>query len=295
MRIKAKLYPYPLLESCFGQEDYVDSKFNILLNQKNNKSNIELEFIPVLDNEGIQSLIDNKEAFFAVHIECNLTSFRNLYRIEGESLKINLNANDVENSLNICTFIIADKDLENYSNDKFNEDYEGFKFNIEKGNILAIGDSYELEINKEKDEIGNMQSIFGLIMSKDEKEKDIKIDVSMEKIYIALPKNEYIQFKSMMRTKANQPILHSTILIPALMEAIDKMKRSVQDGDFYNVQDKKWYRSIAEAAKKINIIIDEETIPSLSNFETAQKLMDNTINRGILGFKEILAFIGEEE
>ena len=26
MRIKAKLYPYPLLESCFGQCDYVDSK-----------------------------------------------------------------------------------------------------------------------------------------------------------------------------------------------------------------------------------------------------------------------------
>ena len=43
--------------------------------------------------------------------------------------------------------------MNNYSNEKFNEDYDGFTFNIEKGNILAIGDSYELDINKEKDDV----------------------------------------------------------------------------------------------------------------------------------------------
>ena len=194
MRIKAKLYPYPLLESCFGQGDYVDSKFNIFVEQKNNGSNIELKFTPVLDNYGIQELINNGSADFAVHVESTLTSYRKLFRVKDGGLTVQINANDIENNISVCTFIIANKDLNNYRNDKFNEDYDGFSFNIEKGNVLAIGDSYELDINKEKDDIGNIQSIFGLIELKNEKEKDIKIDVSMEKINIALPKEEFNSF-----------------------------------------------------------------------------------------------------
>lgn len=295
MRIKAKLYPYPLLESCFGQEDYVDSKFNILVEQKNNGSNIELTFRPVLDNCGIQELINNGYADFAVHIESTLTSYRRLFRIKGNDLTIKISANDVENNINICTFIIANKDLNNYSNEKFNEDYDGFTFNIEKGNILAIGDSYELDINKEKDDVGNIQSIFGLIELKNEKEKDIKIDVSMEKINIALPKKEFNSFKMLMRAPENRAILHSMILIPALMEAIDQMKESVKNGEFYNIQNKKWYRSLVKAAENINIEIDEETILTIPSFETAQKLMSDTIGRGILGFSDLNLMFGGEE
>ena len=295
MRIKAKLYPYPLLESCFGQEDYVDSKFNILVEQKNNGSNIELTFRPVLDNCGIQELINNGDADFAVHIESTLTSYRRLFRVKGSGLTIKISANDVENNINICTFIIANKDLNNYSNEKFNEDYDGFTFNIEKGNILAIGDSYELDINKEKDDVGNIQSIFGLIELKNEKEKDIKIDVSMEKINIALPKKEFNSFKMLMRAPENRAILHSMILIPALMEAIDQMKDSVKNGEFYNIQNKKWYRSLVKAAENIYIEIDEETILTLPSFETAQKLMSDTIGRGILGFSDLNLMFGGEE
>ena len=295
MRIKAKLYPYPLLESCFGQGDYVDSKFNIFVEQKNNGSNIELKFTPVLDNYGIQELINNGSADFAVHVESTLTSYRKLFRVKDGGLTVQINANDVENNISVCTFIIANKDLNNYRNDKFNEDYDGFSFNIEKGNVLAIGDSYELDINKEKDDIGNIQSIFGLIELKNEKEKDIKIDVSMEKINIALPKEEFNSFKRLMRAPENRAILHSMILIPALMEAIDQMKESVKNGEFYNIQNKKWYRSLVKAAENINIEIDEETILTLPSFETAQRLMSDTIGRGILGFSDLNLIFGGED
>ncbi|MGN1222785.1 MAG: hypothetical protein ACI4T1_01485 [Christensenellales bacterium] len=294
MHIRAKLYPYPLLESCFGQEDYIDSSFNILVEHKNNLDSVELKFTPVLINAGIQKLIDEGNAYFAVHIECHLTSFRDLYRV-GKELILKLDANDVEGFVNICTFIIANNNLREYTNDKFNEDYAGTRFDIEKGNILAIGDSYELEINKVQDNLGNMQSIFGLIESKNENEKDIKIDLSRDKINIVLPKNEFIEFKTMMRTRANHAVLHSMILVPALMQAIDEMKKRVQNNNLYEIEEKKWYRSIVKAAENLGIIIDEENILELPNFETAQKLIANTINRGILNLGDIIKFSGGGE
>lgn len=294
MHIRAKLYPYPLLESCFGQEDYIDSSFNILVEHKNNSNSVELKFTPVLVNNGIQKLIDEENAYFAVHIECPLTSFRDLYRVDKE-LTLKLDANDVEGFVNICTFIIANKNLREYTNDKFNEDYVGTRFDIEKGNILAIGDSYELEIDKVQDNLGNMQSIFGLIESKNENEKDIKIDLSRDKINIVLPKNEFIEFKTMMRTRANHAVLHSMILVPALMQAIDEMKKRVQNNNLYEIEEKKWYRSIVKAAENLGIIIDEENILELPNFETAQKLIANTINRGILNLGDIIKFSGGGE
>lgn len=294
MHIKAKLYPYPLLESCFGQQDYVDSSFNIFIEKKNNLNNIELIFKPVLVNEEIQKLVDNGDAYFAVHVECPLTSFRKLYNIKSETSVI-IDANEIENVVNICTFIIANKDLLEYTNEKFNEDYAGIKFDIEKGNILAIGDSYDLNIYKECDSVGQIQSIFGLIESKKNDERDIKIDLSRDKINIVLPKNEYIEFKTLMKTRANQAVLHSMILIPALMQAIDEMKKRVSNvvgSELFEIQDKKWYRSIVKAAENVKIIIDEETISGLNSFETAQKLVDNTINRGILSMGEIIKFVG---
>ncbi len=294
MHIRAKLYPYPLLESCFGQEDYIDSSFNILVEHKNNLDSVELKFTPVLINAGIQKLIDEGDAYFAVHIECPLTSFRDLYRV-GKELTLKLDANDVEGFVNICTFIIANNNLREYTNDKFNEDYVGTRFDIEKGNILAIGDSYELEINKVQDNLGNMQSIFGLIESKNENEKDIKIDLSRDKINIVLPKNEFIEFKTMMRTRANHAVLHSMILVPALMQAIDEMKKRVQNNNLYEIEEKKWYRSIVKAAEILGITIDEENILELPNFETAQKLIANTINRGILNLGDIIKFSGGGE
>lgn len=295
MHIRAKLYPYPLLESCFGQCDYVDSKFNILVEQKCNKSTIELIFTPVLDNLEMIDLINKGDADYVVHIECQLTSFRKLYRIKGNTLKIVLNANDIEGSFSICTFIVANNNISNYFNSKFNEDYKGFTFNIEKGNILAIGDSYDLQVNKDRDNLGNMQSIFGLIVIDDEKEKDIKIDVTGEKIVIALPQEEYKVFKALVKTKANQAVLHSMILIPALMEAFDQLKKKIISGDFELYTSKKWFRSISKAFELICVSFDEEYIVGMNSFEDAQKLIKNTINRGILGLVQIVNYVGGGE
>lgn len=295
MRIKAKLYPYPLLESCFGQCDYVDSKFNILVEQKCNKSTIELTFIPVLDNNELIDLINRGDADYAVHIECQLTSFRKLYRIKDGSLKITLNANDIEGSFTICTFIIANNDIYNYSNAKFNEDYKGFTFNIEKGNILAIGDSYDLQVNKDRDNLGNVQSIFGLIVNDNENDTDVKIDITGEKIVIALPQEEYKTFKALVKTKANQAVLHSMTLIPALMEAFDQLKKKINNGDFELFIGKKWFRSISKAFENFGIVFDEEYILGMNSFEDAQKLIKNTINRGILGLVEIVNYVGGGE
>ena len=83
-------------------------------------NSIELKFTPVLINDGIQNLINNGDAYFAVHIECPMTSFRELYHVD-EKLTLKFDANDIEGFVYVCTFIIANKNLREYTNEKFNE------------------------------------------------------------------------------------------------------------------------------------------------------------------------------
>ena len=85
-------------------------------------------------------------------------------------------------------------------------------------------------------------------------------------------------------------VLHSMIVIPALMKCFDDMKAKPEE--LYTFEDKRWFRALKKAMKKIDLELTEENILSIDSFVVSQKLMDNTTNRAILGINEI-AFKGD--
>ena len=153
MHIKAKLYPYPILADF--NNDYIDSQFNIAVIVQSYPNELCLEFRPELNNSGIKTLINNNQAYYAVHIECALTSFRKLVIIPTDGLVYKIPADCIEGPISFCPFIIAKTDIVNYSNEKFNTDYEGIVFDIEAGNIIAIGQEVQTRVEKEDDNFAN--------------------------------------------------------------------------------------------------------------------------------------------
>ena len=283
MRIKAKLYPYPVLAPTFNN-DYVDSDFNIEITSQVLPSEIILNFIPILSNKGLKKLIDEQKANFIVHIECAMTSYREIIRINEDGLEYRIPADKIEGMIYFCPFIIATENIDNYSNEKFNKDYEGITFNIEKGNILAIGQEASLFAEKENDDLSNVPSVFAVTDVKDPERKGIVIDNTGNKINIQLPEDDFNKFKIDMNNPAAISIIHSMIIVPAIMKCLEDLKNPEL---FMQYSEKRWARALKKAIIKLGYEFNTESITSLNSFEIAQKIMDNTICRGINDIQNI--------
>lgn len=288
MHIKAKLYPYPVLADF--NNDYINSVFNIYTSIQCYPNELCIKFTTELNNEGLEELINNGQAYFAGHIECPLTGFRKLVTIPKEGIEYKIPADNIEGAISICPFIIAKTYIDNYTNKSFNSDYNGIGFEIEKGNILAIGKEVQTRVEKENDNLANVPSIFAVTELKDEQQQDIVIDNSSQKINIQLPSKTFMEFKIATNNPSSMAVIHSMIIIPALMKCFDDMKAKPEE--LYIYEDRRWFRALKKALKKINIELNEENLPSLNTFDIAQKLMDNTTNRAILSINEI-AFKGD--
>lgn len=283
MHIKAKLYPYPVLANF--NDDYKNSKFNIISTLQFFPNEVVLQFKPVLENQGIQKLINDGKAIFVAHIESALTSYRKIVKMQGEGAEFRIPAESIEGLISICPFIIATQDINGYVNEDFNPDYEGATFDLEKGNILAIGQEVQTRIEKENDDLANVPSIFAVTEIKDVDKKDIIINNTNNKINVQLPKDSFFEFKLAMNNPNSMAVIHSMIIIPALMKCFDDMKSKPED--LYIYEDRRWFRALKKALRKINVELTEDTILSLDSFTIAQKLMDNTTNRAILSINEI--------
>ena len=282
MHIRNKLYPYPILAETYKNYDYIDSHFDIIANQEMKKDRLVLRFQPILNNKDLENLIENGSAEFVVHIESVITSYRKLLNVPKNGCSCEILADDIEDVVSVCPFIIAKKDIPNYKNQQFNKVYEGFSFDIEKGNILAIGQEYEFPIEKEMDEYSKLPSIFVVTPIKDEKEKDMKINIGGDRINIQLPLKSYAQFNKSKLNDAYAPIVHSMLIIPALLKCFEELKSKAYQGMYWEISSRRWYRVIEKALKKHNIELSEDTIHQIDSFEKAQLLFEDTINRGLM-------------
>ena len=254
MHIKAKLYPYPVLANF--NDDYVDSKFNVFVIIQSFPNELLIQFKPELNNAGIKALIDNNSASCYVHIECSLTSYRKIVKVPLEGLEYSIPADSIEGPISFCPFVIANQDIPNYTNEKLNKDYDGATFDLEKGNILAIGQEVQTRVEKENDDLANVPSIFAVTEIKDPERKDIVIDNAGNKINVQLPSETFFEFKIAMANPNSMSVLHSMVIIPALMKCFEDMKSKPEE--FYTFADRRWFRALKKAMKKINIDITEE-------------------------------------
>ena len=283
MHIKAKLYPYPVLAGF--NDDYINNNFNIDMSIQMQPNEIIVTFNPLLDNEEMLTLIDNNKAGFIVHIECSLTSYRKVFWVSKENNEFRIPADKIEGLITFCPFVVAITDIQNYSNKNFNSDYEGISFDLEKGNILAIGKEVQTRIEKENDDLANVPSIFAVTEIKDKEKKDIIIDNTGNKIQIQLPSESFLEFKLAMANPNSMSVLHSMIIIPALMKCFEDIKS--KPDELYLFEDRRWFRVVKKALKKYNLEITDDTLLSIDSFVYAQKIMDNTTNRAILSINDI--------
>lgn len=271
MKIKNKEYPYPVLEEV--DDSYKKSIFTTKIDVNQEGYNIILNLSANTNNKELLELIKKGKAIYTHHIECSKTCYRTAILTKESLYKFEINDKEISGKIQICSFITANEDIKRYSSSDFSDDYRGFNFDIDKGCIMAVGNQVDLDVDKERDELAKTSSIFSVIKVKDPKSKYMSVDMSDEKILILLSEEAFSAHK-----KVNPNLLHSIIIIPALVYVIEQLKYT---DIMEQYKESRWFRSLAKVGEKMNCPFDEKNIESINSLERAQQFLDDPLLRSL--------------
>lgn len=274
MQIKNKYYPYPVIAQ--GNDSYDSGEFTSDANYIHDAHHIIFQLEANLTDPCLLAMVAHGQVKYAHHIECQQTCFRSIVLTDSPHNEIKVHESKLNGLVQICSFIMADQDIPNYNNPSFSKDYKGFKFNIDRGCVLAIGNQVNMIINKEKEQLANTSSIFSIRKNLDPSITELQVSTNGPKIVILIPEKTCNQYLNISTTSL-LPVLHAMVVQPALMEVLYELKDAAQRDELYNYEEYRWYRSLKRTADKLELNFDDSAVASMDVFKMAQKLLDTPV------------------
>ncbi|MGD9901725.1 MAG: hypothetical protein AB7S44_04255 [Spirochaetales bacterium] len=276
MQIKSRLYPYPIIDRWTNlvspTEDYQQTVFETNVETEIGQTEIILKFsAEIKNNEQIKKMIEDGSLAYAFHVECPKTSFRKLYTFNKRNFEEIFDSGQLDIKVEVSPFIIATKNIENFENNDWHNDYKEIQFFIEKGSVLGTGRQQNINITKQKDELADVPSIFSVCVHNNEIDKEMSISINSNNISIALPKAEFEKYQLIKKFTDYQKLGHALIVFPALVYVLEQLKQASEDMiDEYS--ERGWYRSIKKAMEKRGF--NFENLKEMETYKWAQILIE---------------------
>ena len=277
MQLRNRYFSYPVLVE--GGDYYSDSSFSSSVVQTLEGYNVRLTINVNLKDELLLEMLKKGDVIYAHHIECPQTCYRHVFKTRSETIDCVLKDTDINGDVQVCSFIIANKNIEKYTNKSFSPDYRGWKFNIEKGCIVAVGSQYNLRVNKQRDDFSNASSIFSIVKNTDPAETLISVELGRQKIILSLPEITYNQYSSVQGYVDIQPVMHSMLIVPALTYTFTELRKAGEQ--LYEYEEYRWFRGLKKACSSIGIRLDEESLKNIDVVRVPQQLLNGPISKAI--------------
>lgn len=281
MEIKNRLYPHPVLRE--NNDDYINSSFEMDLSYERDIKRLKLNISFKLNNKTLEKMILDEKAQYVIHIECPKTSYRKIITTTEKILSENLKDENILGKIQVTSFIVAKESILNYENESFNSDYFGMKFNLEKGTILAIGDSYKIDVDKEKESLGNVPSIFTICKKMTTDETGINIEYNMNKIRIDLNISDYERYTQLV-SSSNQfiDIINCSLIFPTLIYVFEKLKNEF---DEIEESDYRWFKALKNIFEKYGYRFNQELFENETSLQLAQKILDFPFSKSLIALQ----------
>ena len=279
MQIKNKYYPYPVIAA--GNDSYEDTSFASDADYAIDAHHVKLILCAETDNQMLNEMIKNGSVRYAHHIECQQTCFRKLVLTDEKSHEEIIHESLLNGIVQICTFLMANEDLVGYANPNFAKDYRGIKFNLDKGCVMAIGSQINININKEKEDLSRTSSIFSIRRDHDPNHTELQVSTTGAKIVVLIPEKTCNQYLNLSNQAMFVPVLHSMVIMPALMQVLCELKEAAQQNMLYNYEDLRWYRGLKKTAEKLEIKFDQEALSQINAFKVAQQFLDTPVVKAL--------------
>ena len=276
-------FPYPVLSS--DNNDYIDSSFSIegMMEPEIDNGTIRIPLKYYLNSNGLVGMVKDRKAQVIIYCESPNSSFRKIerYDFNTDDIVLEIAASDLSQLLKIKGMIISNDFYDDFCFEEHNKELFGnFKFKINKGDILAISNLFEVELDS-VDPLANKPSVFSI--RPDDNAKDaIRVDYQDVKIDIFLQREIYDQYQELRDEPALRTVLASYFVLPALVEVLCFIKNGVSDDD-EDIKSKPWYISIANRLKTLKIDLKDQ----VSMTTVANKILTDIVQETMNGLKHI--------
>ena len=274
MKLNKYLSSYPILIS--EDDDYINSSFNATIKTQMDFNKLIIDAHFSLNDDGLKKLIEENKARYAIHVDCPLLSNRHLYMTDKTDTIIELNLNELDDLVEISSVIISIEDINNYKNSNFNKMFGDEGFNIDKGNYLAIGPFYEMNINRSN--YGDKQ-LKDIIKIQKSDSNSNEMSVSLEQDIIIIYVNETIKNQYYVYGKQYLYNVVSMILVPSMIYILTQMKNNPDLNSYA------WYGVIERLLDSNGIYISDLKVEDSSGknsiFEIAQKIFKSPLEKGL--------------
>jgi len=266
MNYNGRTYPYPVLgiDDNFTGDENKDT-FKPILTVSSDYRMIRLDITYHLKNDELLKLINSNQAVFCTQLYCRSTMFRQSFISKKQKELIEIKSNQLRDEVEVDFFICASEEIKNYNNSMFNTVFSGVSFEIEKGDLLGYGGSTTFFANKTPEELKSISS-FMSIDTENKSGVPMYNDYDGDKITIILSQEDYETYQSIKKESLLTSTLHSSVVLPALAEAIRFL--TTNEGDDY--KNRKWHELLSSLIEKH---------PTDDPLQSAQKILDLPVNR----------------
>lgn len=273
MKYNNRLYPHPVL----GIEDDVDGIFQGSFNFSADNEVIKIGPQYKLSNDTLELLIKDEKAEYVMQLYCRSTMYRKTFNFKSTLPDpIVIPSTKFREKVEFDFLICASEQIKNYQNSGSSPDYEDFSFNIEKGDILAYGGMGHFFANKAPEELKSVSSFMNIDTS-GKKNSPMYNSYDGDKITIMLSQDDYEEYQVIQSNPYFVSTLHSSIVLPALVEALNFMDSS-QISDY---KDHIWY-------ELLNDLKSDNEKGAVGSLQIAQNILDLPISRSFESMKDFL-------
>lgn len=278
MKVNTKSFPHPVL----GNEDDVGGEFKVHFKYELSKAAVILNPSFVLKNKAIEELLKKGKASFITEVQCKSTFFRESFADRQGNPKFTIPASRLRERVTVGFYVCADAEISDYAPTDPHPDYDGAKFDLEPGDVLAVGGDSSFNADKTFDPLRPPVSSFMSIREGLKHEGPVEVDYTDDKIAVVLSKSDWHNYMSVRGQKTTEGVLHASVVLPVLIDAVHQVKQQISD-----YEDANWY-------VRIQAILEARGLNNKTPFEIAQKILENPINRGFKSLNEILDSADDE-
>mgnify|MGYP000562305704 FL=1 len=276
MQIRNRLFSYPVYSS--DVDDYKSNTFTFDYNAESNGDTVLIQYTTTISNKHILKELNNSTIKLALMIECAKTAYRNLFVLKDSDGTIEVPSSSLSSKVEMCCLLLANEDYIIDKESGISSDYMDTSFKINKGFIVGYDNTYSFIVDKDKEDEFKASSIISVVKKIDLKDyMDIDLD-NDNKIKIQLGDEMYQRFVQI-QGQDKLPVVHSMIVLPALVYVIDQIKnKDLREtySDYY------WYRCIDKQLEVLNIGIDSSAFDNKSSLAIAQELLKLPINHALI-------------
>ena len=269
-----RLYTYPVLAD--GRDDYKTCKFSAEVKiSADAANNLILNANFSTDCAELNRLIANGDAEYLLHAECPSTCYRKIFPSAAENFSCKIPLTHVKDKLNCMAFIVLRRDVEKFFFEDWNEDFAEFRFDLQKGSILAYKNFKSLPLPDDQNIFKNVSSIFSVYKKIDDI-TPFEFDMTSEKIKIGLNAKDYALYCRYCANPTLQPIMNAMIILPVLVAVFNELK--LEDAQDHSSD--AWLLSLQAAYRRRRKDFNE-LLYSEDEIKLAQEVMGLPISKAL--------------